>query len=141
MVSAGNQQVGGIDGNGTTQVNAGASLTADHIVQGALIIGGNSGSQALVTIDASDISGNPLSQSSGLVFAGSVTRNGSTAAGEASSANLSGVASTNPESLSAVNPTQGSNLSPVPEPSTLVLMLLAISVVFLSAPWRRLSPR
>ncbi len=116
LVSAGNQQVGGIGGTGSTQVNAGTSLTADHIVQGALIIGGNSGSQALVTIDASDASGNPLGQSSGLVFAGSVTRNGSTAAGEASSADLSGVASTNPESMSAVNPNQGSNLSPVPEP-------------------------
>ena len=35
LVSGGSQQVGDIGGTGNTQVNAGASLTADHIVQGA----------------------------------------------------------------------------------------------------------
>ncbi len=35
-----NQQVGAVDGTGTTQVEAGASLTANHIVQSALVIGG-----------------------------------------------------------------------------------------------------
>ena len=33
LVSAGSQQLGGIGGSGNTQVNAGASLIADHIVQ------------------------------------------------------------------------------------------------------------
>jgi autotransporter-associated beta strand protein len=60
LVSGTNQHVGGIDGGGTTQVNAGGDLTANHIIQGALVIGGTSTNPGLVTIDASDASGNPL---------------------------------------------------------------------------------
>ena len=71
LVSGTNQQVGNIDGSGTTQVNAGSDLMANHIVQGALVIGGTEGNPALVTIDASDASGNPLA--SGLFQAGSLT--------------------------------------------------------------------
>jgi hypothetical protein len=63
LVSGMSQQVGNIDGAGTTQVNPGDDLTANHIVQSALIIGGTSGSHGLVTIDASDASGNPLVES------------------------------------------------------------------------------
>ena len=33
LVSGTNQQVGNIDGAGTTQVNAGSDLTANHIIQ------------------------------------------------------------------------------------------------------------
>ena len=36
LVSGTNQQVGNIDGAGTTQVNAGSDLTANHIIQSAL---------------------------------------------------------------------------------------------------------
>jgi hypothetical protein len=50
----------GLDGSGTTQINAGSDLTANHIVQGALVIGGASKNPGLVTIDASDAAGNPL---------------------------------------------------------------------------------
>jgi probable HAF family extracellular repeat protein/autotransporter-associated beta strand protein len=60
LVSGANQRVGGIDGSGSTQVNAGSDLSANHIVQSALLIGGTAASPALVTIDASDQSGNPL---------------------------------------------------------------------------------
>jgi hypothetical protein len=60
LVSGTDQQVGNIDGSGTTQVNAGSDLTANHIIQSALVIGGTAGSHGLVTIDASDASGNPL---------------------------------------------------------------------------------
>jgi hypothetical protein len=42
VVSGTQQQVGNIDGSGTTQVNAGSDLTANHIVQSALVIGGTS---------------------------------------------------------------------------------------------------
>ena len=35
LISAGNQQVGGISGTGNTQVNAGVRLTTDHIIQSA----------------------------------------------------------------------------------------------------------
>ena len=58
-VGGSNQQVGAIDGIGTTMVSAGSDLTANHIVQNALVIGGNASSN-LVTIDASDSSGLPL---------------------------------------------------------------------------------
>ncbi len=66
LISAGHQQVGGIGGMGTTQVAAGASLTADHIVQGALILSGAAGNPAFVTIDASDSNGGPLTDGSAL---------------------------------------------------------------------------
>jgi autotransporter-associated beta strand protein len=60
LVSGVNQRVGNIDGGGTTQVNAGGDLTANHVVQAALVIGGTSSSHGLLMIDASDPSGNPL---------------------------------------------------------------------------------
>jgi autotransporter-associated beta strand protein len=64
VVSGSHQVVGGIDGSGTTQVNGGSDLTADHIIQSALMIGGTAGSPGVVTIDASDASGNPLTVAS-----------------------------------------------------------------------------
>jgi autotransporter-associated beta strand protein len=60
VVSGTNQVVRAIDGSGNVQVTAGSDLTADHIIQNALIIGGTLGSPGLVMIDASDASGNPL---------------------------------------------------------------------------------
>ena len=126
LVSGTHQQVGTIDGSGTTQVNAGASLTADRIIQGSLIIGGTSGSHALVTIDASDASGNPLDVPSGLAVADSLTPSEPFGAGESSSANVSsggladlGVPSFG-DSVGHFNPLS------VPEPSTFRLALLAV---------------
>jgi ELWxxDGT repeat protein len=52
--------IGGIDGPGDLTVDAGSSLTANCIVQSALVIGGTAGSPATVTIAASDSSGNPF---------------------------------------------------------------------------------
>ena len=122
------QKVGGIDGTGTTQVNAGNSLTANHIVQGALIIGGTSTSAALVTIDASDASGNPLSASSGLALANSVASSDPLPAGSSSmlatdSASTTGAigASSSLGSGASVGGTAA-----VPEPSTLLLVLMGI---------------
>jgi hypothetical protein len=57
----GANQVGVIEGGGSTAVGDGSSLTANSIVQGSLEIGGSAGSPAIVTIAASDASGNPLS--------------------------------------------------------------------------------
>jgi autotransporter-associated beta strand protein len=131
LVSAGNQQVGGIGGSGTTQVNAGASLTADHIIQGALIIGGASDTPAMVTIDASSASGNPLGQSDGLAFAGLVSPSGPFGAGGIDSADLSNISadSTDP-AVPATRDSAGiGNASQVPEPSALLLALLAVLVV------------
>ncbi|HEV2968811.1 MAG TPA: IPT/TIG domain-containing protein [Pirellulales bacterium] len=50
----------GIEGPGNLTVDAGSSLTANHIVQGALVIGGTADAPAMLTIAASDSSGNPL---------------------------------------------------------------------------------
>jgi hypothetical protein len=59
LVSGPNELVGGIDGIGNVTVNAGASLTASHIVENALVIGGTATSPATVTIAASDAQGHP----------------------------------------------------------------------------------
>ncbi len=125
LVSGTNQQVGAIDGTGDTMVNDGSDLTANHIVQNALVIGGTAGNPGLVTIDASDASGNPLDQSSGLALAGSLSSSGSFGTDGITSTNLSssgladlGVPSFG-DSVGRVNP------SSVPEPPTLLLALLA----------------
>ena len=130
VVSGTNQVVGAINGAGSTQVNAGSDLTADHIIQSALIIGGTPGSPALVTIDASDASGNPLGQSSGFELAGSLSSSGPFGAdgitSSITSTNLSsgGLADLRVpsfgDSVGRVNP------SSVPEPLTLLLALVAV---------------
>ena len=60
LVSGTNQQVGGIDGSGNTSINAGSDLTANHIIQTTLMIGGTAASAGAVTIAPSDASGEPL---------------------------------------------------------------------------------
>jgi hypothetical protein len=52
--------VAGIEGTGDLTVDAGSRLTASHIVQNALVIGGAAGAPAAATIEASAASGNPL---------------------------------------------------------------------------------
>jgi hypothetical protein len=51
---------GGIEGAGNLSVGAGGNLKATNIIQWALVIGGSDQSPAVVTIAASDSSGNPL---------------------------------------------------------------------------------
>ncbi|HKD36448.1 MAG TPA: aspartyl protease family protein, partial [Pirellulales bacterium] len=87
LVSGTNQVVGGIDGSGNVQVNAGANLTADHIIQSALVIGGAAGNPAVVTIAASDNQGNPLgiSTANGLAVSNSLSSSGSLSDGAAGS--------------------------------------------------------
>jgi hypothetical protein len=113
LVSGTDQQVGAIDGSGTTQVNAGSDLTANHIIQAALVIGGTATSHGAVTIAASDPSGNPLggSQASDL-GAGSATPNGPSYAGS----------SGDPFQASG---TPSSSAPAVPEPATIVLEAIA----------------
>jgi hypothetical protein len=130
LVSASNQQVGGIGGMGNTQVNAGASLTADRIVQGSLAIGGTSGSHSLVTIDASDTSGNPLAPSSGHALDESLTTGGAFGVDSIGSGNSSTIGSKELAAPSLSDSTAGSsNLSPVPEPPALLLILVALSIL------------
>jgi hypothetical protein len=132
LVSGTHQQVGNIDGSGTTQVNAGSDLTANHIVQGALIIGGAAGSPALVTIDASDASGNPLGESGGFAVAGSLQSSAPFAYGAPGPSGLDPPSvegfSGNPIPAGpfASGATVASNPSAVPEPSTVVLAVLAL---------------
>ena len=128
IVSGMNQVVGGIDGPGNTQVNAGSRLLADHIIQGALVIGGAASNPGLVTIDASDVHGNSLEQTSGFALAESLTPSGPFGEGINNSTNLSSTAahSTDLAPLSVDDSAVIGNAAPVPEPPTLLLALLAI---------------
>jgi hypothetical protein len=129
--TTGAQQVGNIDGTGTTQVNASASLTANHIIQGALVIGGTDASHlGLVTIDTSDSNGNPLTAGGGANLTGSLNPSTPFAAdAPASSSNLA----SNDSSTSGSSPSVGAgssssgsgSSSTVPEPSTIVMLLIA----------------
>jgi hypothetical protein len=130
LVSGTNQQVGNIDGPGTTQVNAGSDLTANHIIQGALVIGGTPKSFGLVTINASDVAGNPLGQLNGLALSGSPTPSspfglsgfGSAALGSA------GDGGDPPASL-LVDAAPGGHPLLIPEPSSVVLILFGLAGV------------
>ena len=128
LVTGTNQQVGSISGSGTTQVNAGSDLTANQIIQSALVIGGTAGNNGVVTIDASDASGKPLGQPSGLALAGSLSASGPFGEGVISSTSMSSIAadSTDLAVPAAGNSVGIGNASPVPEPSTLLLVLLAV---------------
>ena len=126
LITGTNQQVGNIDGSGITQVNAGSDLTANHIIQSALVIGGTAGSPGLITIDASDASGNPLGEPSGFEFAGSMTPSGPFDDSVISSANLSSGDSVDLAVPATGNSVGIGNGSQVPEPSTILLGLLAV---------------
>ncbi len=69
-VNAGSIVTGAVTGTGTTAVAAGAQLTADSIIQTALVIGGTSASHSNVTIDPSDALGNPLGENGALGASG-----------------------------------------------------------------------
>jgi hypothetical protein len=136
LVSGTNQQVGNIDGSGKTQVNAGSDLKVNHIIQGALVIGGTSKNPGLMTIDASDANGNPLA-SIGLVATTSMP-NVPLGAGDNLTAPLSDATNGGPSA--AFSPPLNSSLtgSPaaVPEPSS--LFLLAVGGLLLArATFRR----
>jgi hypothetical protein len=120
-------EIKSIDGSGSTQVTAGADVTTDHIIQNALLIGGTGANPALLTIDASDSFGNPLSQG-----ADELGR----AAGDDSSL-ASGLAATrglgdampamtsildDPAGLAAVGDGANQGTSAVPEPSAAILL-------------------
>lgn len=125
-------EIKSIDGAGSTQVNAGADVATDHIIQKALVIGGTGTNPALVTIDASDASGNPLAQDADDLLAGPLSA-GSTLQGNLLSDDAgSTAAATGPivESAALAPPSTGAAAS-VPEPPAFLLPLLAI-VCFVS---------
>ena len=123
IVSGTHQVVGGIDGVGSVQVNAGSDLTADHIIQSALVIGGSAGTPALVTIVASGASGNPLT--GGITLAGSLASNGPVGAGIGSAGLFDGaarnVARSADTKFTTGSSSTGAGSASVPEPSTLAL--------------------
>ncbi|HKD36961.1 MAG TPA: hypothetical protein VKB78_09170, partial [Pirellulales bacterium] len=60
LVRGSGQLSGNIDGTGTLTIAADGALTANHVVQRALVIGGSAGHPATLSIAASDALGNPL---------------------------------------------------------------------------------
>ena len=145
LVSGTSQQVGAIDGTGDTVVNDGSDLTANHIIQNALIIGGAAGNTSLVTIAASDAGGSPLEQSfgqpSGLILAGSLASNDPFAAGIDSPSLLNSLSSSdsNVALMSGNVSSAGAGLAAVPELSTIVLSAIALTCLLIGGIWRRIK--
>jgi hypothetical protein len=83
----------------------------------------------LVTIDASDASGNPLA--SGLALAGSLNPNAPFADGIGASSPLVGGSSSSGGSLGGAS--AGSGVATVPEPSSIVLIVLGSLACLLPA--------
>jgi autotransporter-associated beta strand protein/uncharacterized repeat protein (TIGR03803 family) len=137
VVSGTNQVVGAIDGTGSVQVTAGSDLTANHIIQCALSIGGTTNNPVLVTIATSDAAGNPLADV-GLAATTSLP-NPPLSAG----VNLADplINAKNGDPFAASPPPLDSNLTAapavVPEPSSLFLLVVGGSVVGSAAVRRR----
>ncbi len=138
LVSGTNQQVGAITGIGDTVVNASASLTANSIVQNALVIGGTDATHTgLVTIASSDASGNPLSGSGGgLAVAGSLAA-GDSLGSDSASGSSALAASESPTDSGLGSAGSGSGTSSVPEPSAILLAVLGSIAGFASLLRRR----
>jgi fibronectin-binding autotransporter adhesin len=126
IVTGTSQVVGRIDGAGATTINAGGSLMADHIVQSALEIGGDTTDRGVLTIARSDADGNPLMLTNALVpFAqsdASIVWNGLISATSGSPSILTDSRLTAGDSTLATS---------VPEPTSLWLALIAVAALFL----------
>jgi hypothetical protein len=95
----------------------------------------------LVTIDASDASGNPLGQSSGLALAGSLASNDPFADGIGSASLIDGAASGDSNSVetafSQATPNAGIGPATVPEPSTILLSAVGLLGLLINGIRRR----
>jgi autotransporter-associated beta strand protein len=60
LITGTGEQVGNIDGVGDLIIGPGGALTANHIIQDALLIGGSASATGELTIAASDSAGGPL---------------------------------------------------------------------------------
>jgi autotransporter-associated beta strand protein/uncharacterized repeat protein (TIGR03803 family) len=142
VVSGTHQIVGGIDGMGSVQVNAGSDLTADHIIQNALIIGGTASSPSLVTVAPSDSRGNPLEQfvpQANALIPDYLMSPSDPVGGSASLTNLTdGLVPSGHSDVSLnISPNSTTPLS-VPEPSTLVLLAMTVASSVVTFRVRRL---
>lgn len=129
IVSGNNQVVGGIDGSGTTQVTSGGDLTANHIVQSALLIGGASSSLGQVTIAESDANGDSLATSAAAPLAASALAATLGPPGQIEMS-LGVMASSLPGGLGVFDRVAGGpNLrtTAVPEPATNLLAMFALA--------------
>jgi hypothetical protein len=138
-----NQQIGAINGTGTTSVAAGGSLTANSIVQSALVIGGAAGNPGRLTIEASDSSGNPLELAGGDALAVA----GFSAAAELSSRGItaSGASSLIGGGLSGGSFARGAaigtaNAAGVPEPTSMFYSAVAVAGGFFALRRRQAPP-
>jgi hypothetical protein len=138
VVSGTNQQVGAISGSGNLTIEAGSDLTVNSVQQAALVIGGTSTSPGTVTIRPSDSSGNPLVgnlvSSIGVQqpFAAGLTDND--AASNLSAEPLASHAQASSLLVSGAldGGIQSSGTESVPEPSTVLLALVAALTFFSS---------
>jgi autotransporter-associated beta strand protein len=131
LVTGMHQVVGNVDGNGTTQVNAGSDLTANRIIQSALIIGGAAGSPAVVTIDASDASGNPLATT-----AFSAMSIGAVPIADGGDLGKSSIGAAIAESPTSLSSPALPDSAAVPEPSSLLLLFVGALAVAQTDLWR-----
>jgi hypothetical protein len=132
LVSGTHQQVGAIDGSGTTQVNAGSDFTANHIIQSALIIRGAATSHGLVTIDASDAAGNPLMTSQTGALAPTDTFGGGDGLGPAAIDDSGSAA----DPIPAAETNASAGEAGVPEPASIMLLVIG-GLAVLGAALRR----
>jgi autotransporter-associated beta strand protein len=141
LISGVHQVVGAIDGTGTTQVNTGSDLTASHVVQDALVIGGTAASPAFLTIAASDQSGNPLGENlveaNGSILISVPETNGPLRASEILPGLANGFESSDSAGVTGNGLTTASP-SAVPEPSTIIIFSIALSCLLAFAFSRRL---
>ena len=126
LVTGTSQVVGSIDGAGATTINAGGNLMADHIVQSALEIGGETTDRGVLTIAPSDADGNPLMLTNSLV---PFTQSDGCTDGNGLTSAISGGPSISTNSRLAAG--DSALATSVPEPSSLWLALIAVAVLFL----------
>ena len=133
VVSGTNQQVGTIRGSGKLTIEAGSDLTVNSVQQAALLIGGTSASKGLVTIRPSDLSGNPLAdgpigsmeQANQPIAGGTASFDGATRP-TIDWADPPGL----PSAASSISSSIG--LGAVPEPSSILLALMAVSLYLIA---------